>query len=207
MAEICADQDLEADAAEVWRRFLRAAYLQRAETHDEPVYHTYEEAWANQFERVFKLLRLPGDPEKASLHLKERLTGAPAFDDALAAIQALEEHYPIAVLSNADNDFLHACLERNGLKFDTVISSEDAGAIKPHPDIFHFLARKLNEPVGRILYAGDNPIPDVLGPSRAGMKVAWVNRTGMRKPRKVPYPDIRVESLTDLVRILTPTRD
>jgi len=207
MAEICADQGLDADATEVWRRFLRAAYLQRAETHDEPVYHTYQEAWANQFERVFKLLRLPGDANAASLHLKERLTAAPAFDDALPAIQALKAQYPVAVLSNADNDFLHACLDRNGLNFDTVISSEDAGAIKPHRDIFHFLARTMNVPVGRILYAGDNPIPDVLGPSRAGMKSAWVNRTGMRKPRNVPSPDIRVKSLSELVRILIPTRD
>lgn len=207
MAEICADQRLDADATEVWRRFLRAAYLQRAETHDEPVYHKYQEAWANQFERVFKLLRLPGDPNAASLHLKTCLAAAPAFDDALSAIRALEAHYPIAVLSNADNDFLHDCLDRNGLKFDIVVSSEDAGSIKPHPDIFRFLARKMKVPIGRILYVGDNPIPDVLGPGRAGMKVAWVNRTGMRKPRKVPYPDIRVKSLSELVRILIPTGD
>ena len=205
MAEICAEQRLAADAAEVWRRFLRAAYLQRAETHDEPVYHTYQEAWANQFDRVFKLLKLRGDPNAASLHLKKRLTEAPAFDDALFAIDALQPHYAIALLSNADNDFLHACLARNGLRFKTVVSSEDARAIKPHPDIFRFLARQISVAPQNILYAGDNPIPDILGPSRAGMKVAWVNRNGMRKPRNVPYPDIRVRSLTELVRILIPT--
>jgi len=207
MAEICADQRLDADAAEVWRRFLRAAYLQRAETHDEPVYHTYQEAWTNQFERVFKLLKLQGDPRAAALHLKKRLAEARAFDDALPAIQALEAHCPIAVLSNADNDFLHACLDRNGLRFRTVISSEDAGAIKPHPNIFRFFARRISVDPQNILYVGDNPIPDILGPSRVGMKVAWVNRNGIRKPRNVPFPDIRVKSLTELVRILIPTRE
>lgn len=202
MAEMCAEQGLEADAADVWRRFLRAAYLQRAENHEHPVYQRYDAAWAAQFERVFKRLRLEGDPYAAANHLKRRLAEAPAFEDAAPAIEALSARYPVALLSNADNDFLHACLDANGLSFDIVLSSEDAGAIKPDPGIFLVLAERMGLPPERILYAGDNPIPDVLGPSRAGMKVAWVNRAGMRKPRRVPQPDLRVRSLEELVEVL-----
>jgi FMN phosphatase YigB (HAD superfamily) len=55
-----------------------------------------------------------------------------------------------------------------------------------------------------VLYVGDNPIPDVLGPVRAGMKCAWVNRNGMRKPRNVPHPNVRVRSLEELVSVLVP---
>lgn len=207
MAEICADQRLDADAGEVWRRFLRAAYLQRAENHERPVYQRYDAAWAAQFERAFKLLRLDGDAVAAANHLKVRLAEAPAFEDAGPAIEALRAHFPVALLSNADNDFLSACLDANQLTFDLVLSSEDAQAIKPDSRIFLQLADWMNERPERILYAGDNPIPDVLGPARAGMKVAWVNRTRMRKPRRVPYPDLRVRSLTELVRILVPARD
>ncbi len=53
---------------------------------------------------------------------------------------------------------------------------------------------------------GDNPVPDVLGPVRAGMKCAWVNRNGLRRPRKVPPPDIRVRSLSELLPILLPAK-
>lgn len=207
MAEICADQGLDADAADVWRRFLRAAYLQRAENHEHPVYQRYDEAWAAQFEHVFKRLRLDGDAAAAANHLKIRLAEAPAFGDAAPAIEALRAHSPVALLSNADNDFLYACVDANKLSFDLILSSEDARVIKPDPDIFQQLAKRMKKEPARILYAGDNPIPDVLGPSRAGMKVAWVNRIGMRKPRRVPYPDVRVRSLTELVSILVPTRD
>ncbi len=56
----------------------------------------------------------------------------------------------------------------------------------------------------QILYAGDNPIPDVLGPRQAGLKVAWVNRLGVRRPRRVPPPDIRVRNLTELLPVLVP---
>jgi putative hydrolase of the HAD superfamily len=54
---------------------------------------------------------------------------------------------------------------------------------------------------------GDSPIPDVLGPRQAGLRAAWVNRLGVRRPRRVPPPDIRVRTLTELVPLLTPDHD
>jgi 2-haloalkanoic acid dehalogenase type II len=204
MAEICAAQGLEADAADLWRRFLRASYLMRSEHHADPVYKRYDRAWADQFEYVFKRMRLAGDPWAAALQFKAALAGASAFPDAQPAIGALRPHYRLALLSNADDDFLGECLARNELRFDIVVTSEQAEAIKPNPAIFEYLARELNVAPANVLYAGDNPIPDVLGPVRAGMMSAWVNRNGVRKPRNVPQPDVRVRSLEELVGLLVP---
>ena len=202
MAEICAAQGLDADAAELWRRFLRASYLMRSEHHEDPVYKRYDQAWADQFEYVFKRMRLKGDHWSAALQFKAALAGASAFPDARPAIEALRPHYRLALLSNADDDFLGECLARNDLQFDTVVTSEQAEAIKPNPAIFEYLSRKLDVAPANVLYAGDNPIPDVLGPHRAGMMSAWVNRTGVRKPRNVPQPDVRVRSLEELMGLL-----
>jgi 2-haloalkanoic acid dehalogenase type II len=202
MAEICDQQGLDADAADLWRRFLRAAYLMRAETHHDPVYKRYDQAWAEQFEYVFKRMRLAGDAWAAALHLKFRLAGAPLFDEAGPVIEMLQPHYRLALLSNADDDFLNECLDRNGLVFDTVVTSEQARAIKPNEEIFRYLARRLDLAPDRILYVGDNPIPDVLGPVRAGMKSAWLNRNGLRKPRNIPQPHFRLRSLRDLITLL-----
>lgn len=204
MAEICAEQGLDADAAELWRRFLRAALYFRSENHHEPAYRRYDEAWAIQFERVFKQLRLRADQWAAARYFKRKLAEAPAFEEAVPVVEALRPRYRLALLSNADDDFLTECLQRNGLHFDTVVTSEQAGAIKPDPAIFRHLAHRMSLPAEVILYAGDNPVPDVLGPKRAGMPVAWVNRTGVRRPRKVPPPDIRVRSLTELLPRLVP---
>ena len=79
MAEICDQQSLEADAADLWRRFLRVSYLMRSENHHDPVYKRYDQAWADQFEYVFRHLKLPGDAYASANHLKARLAGAPAF--------------------------------------------------------------------------------------------------------------------------------
>ncbi len=203
-AEICALQGLEADAADLWRRFLRAALHFRSENHRDPVYRRYDEAWAVQFQRVFKQLKLRGDPEAAADHLREKLASATAFPEVYPVLEALRSRYRLAVLSNSDDDFLTAALRRNNLSFDTVVTSEQAGAIKPDPAIFHHLVRRLKLEPARILYAGDTPIPDLLGPRQAGLKVAWVNRVGARRPRKVPPPDIRVRNLTELLPVLLP---
>jgi 2-haloalkanoic acid dehalogenase type II len=204
MAEICADQGLDGDAAELWKRFLRASYLMRSEHHHDPVYKRYDQAWADQFEHVFKRLRLPGDAWKAALYFKARLADAPAFEDAAPAIEAIGRRYKVALLSNADDDFLTACLARNNLSFKHVLTSEMAKAIKPNPAIFLKMARRLRLSPESILYAGDNPIPDVMGPQRAGMRSVWVNRDGLRKPRGMPQPDLRVRSLSELVAFLVP---
>lgn len=201
-AEICARQGLDADAADMWRRFLRAALRFRSENHREPVYTRYDYAWARQFELIFKQLRLRGDAWAAAEYLRGKLASASAYAEVHPVLEALRPHYRLAVLSNSDDDFLTAALQRNGLQFDTVVTSEQAGAIKPDPAIFRFLARRLGLRPARILYVGDNPVPDILGPRQAGLKVAWVNRAGIRRPRRVPPPDIRVKSLSELVLIL-----
>ncbi|MEX0800021.1 MAG: HAD-IA family hydrolase [Dehalococcoidia bacterium] len=203
-AEICADQRLDADAADLWRRFLAAAFKFRSENHHDPIYTRYDEAWARQFEYVFRRLKLPGDPWAASHHLRERLATADAFAEVRPVLDALHSRYRLAVLSNSDDDFLHAALKRNDLDFDVVVTSEQAGAIKPNPAIFHHLAARLGLEPARILYVGDNPIPDVLGPRNAGMRVAWVVRTPQRRPSKVPPPDLRVRTLSELVPRLVP---
>src|SRR3990172_1008214 len=66
--------------------------------------------------------------------------------------------------SNAADDFLTAALERNNLRFDTVVTSEQAGAIKPDPAIFHYLTARLGLQPPHVLYVRDNSLPDVLDP-------------------------------------------
>jgi 2-haloacid dehalogenase len=205
MAEICDRQSLDADAADLWQRFLRAALKFRSENHHDPVYTRYDDAWARQFQYVFKRLKLNGDHRAAAAHFRDNLAAARVFPEVYPVLDALRPRYRLAVLSNSDDDFLYAAMESNGLRFDTVVTSEQARAVKPNPAAFRYLARRLDLPPARILYVGDNPIPDVLGPKQAGLPVAWVNRAGLRRPRKVPPPDIRVRNLTELLPCLLPS--
>ncbi len=203
-AEICALQGLDADAGDLWRRFLRAARHFPSEEHHKPVYRRYDEAWEVQFQHVFQRLKLRGDPSAAAAYLRDKLSSAVAFPEVYPVLEALRPRYRLSLLSNADDDFLTAALQHNNLQFDTIVTSEQAGAIKPNPAIFHHLTDRLGLDPEQVLYAGDSPIPDVLGPRQAGLKVAWVNRQGVRRPRRVPPPDIHVLNLTELLPVLIP---
>jgi putative hydrolase of the HAD superfamily len=109
-------------------------------------------------------------------------------------------------MSNADNDFLLPCLDRNGLKFPSVITSEDLQVYKPHVAIFNAVSDALGVPHTSILYVGDSRTADVFGAKHAGMFSAWVNRKGAvyhHNETPHPYePDFEIANLEDLLRIV-----
>lgn len=67
-------------------------------------------------------------------------------------------------------------LERLGLDglWDVAMSSEDAGSLKPDPQPFRELAKRLEADPGRILYVGNNCEYDVGGAAAAGMQTALI---------------------------------
>jgi 2-haloacid dehalogenase len=203
MAEIARAQGLDVDPGVFWDRFVEAAFVFRGENVARPAYRRYEEAWAFQFERAAEDLGFEGDGRLAALRLKEKLSEAEAYGDAAEVVEALRARYRLAILSNADDDFLHACLARNGLEFEVVVSSEVAQALKPGPAIFGYLAGVLGLEHHQILYVGDSPMPDIVGARRAGVPVAWLNRSGRPLPAGIPEPDLQVGSLRDLLAVLS----
>jgi len=203
MAEIARAQGLEVDPEVLWDRFVEAAFVFRGENVARPAYRRYEEAWAFQFERAAQDLGFEGDGLLAALRLKAELSQAEAYADAAEVLEALRARYRLAILSNADADFLHACLARNGLKFEVVVSSEVAQALKPAPAIFDYLAGVLGLEHHQILYVGDSPMPDIVGARQAGVPVAWLNRPGRPLPAVIPEPDLQVGSLRDLLAVLS----
>lgn len=202
MAEIARGQGLEVDPEVLWDRFVEAAFVFRGENVARPAYRRYDEAWAFQFERAARDLGFEGDGGLAAAHLKEKLSEAEAYPEAAEVLEALRARYRLAVLSNADSDFLQACLARNGLEFDVVVSSEVAQALKPDPAIFTYLAGVLGLEHHEMLYVGDNPMPDIVGARQAGVPVAWLNRSGHRLPEHIPEPELEVGSLRDLLAAL-----
>lgn len=209
MARICEIQGLLADGAEVWKRFLRSAIafqrkraMNGASPADGVAYWRYGDTWPLHFADVFRQLRLDGDPQSASEFLRATLAQAPAYSDAAEVVESVRQAYPVALLSNADDNFLLPCLAYNGLHFETVITSESVMAMKPDPTIFRRLSESIDVEPASILYVGDNPIADVLGARLSGLQVAWINRFSLRKPRRAPHPDIRLRSLSDLLPAL-----
>jgi 2-haloalkanoic acid dehalogenase type II len=177
-----------------------------------PPFRPYRDEWPEHFAICFEELGVQGDARLAYARLRDLLSHAIAFPESRRVVEVLSRRLPIALLSNADDDFLLPCLSRNGLAFPTLVSSESARAYKPHVSIFETLSRSLGVPRERIIYIGDSRFADVAGAKNAGMVAAWVNRKGTAsKPieasgdgpqRPLPQPDYELASLADILPIL-----
>ncbi len=172
-----------------------------------PPFRPYKDEWPEHFGICFQELGVPGDADVASEQLRQLLGQAPAYPEVKGVVEELSRRLPIAVMSNADNDFLRPCLAFNGLRFETVISSEDVSAYKPHFSIFSATSDALNLPLTSILYVGDSRTADVIGSKHAGMHSGWINRRGLsfhpEEGEARPFePDYEMETLEDLLRII-----
>jgi 2-haloalkanoic acid dehalogenase type II len=172
-----------------------------------PPFRPYRDEWPEHFGICFEELGVPGDPDRASEQLRVLLGQAPAYPEVKRVVDELAHRRPVAVLSNADNDFLHPCLEFNGLGFEIVVSSEDVLAYKPHFSIFQATSDALKLPLTTILYVGDSRTADVIGSKHAGMRSAWINRRGLAfhptEGEARPFePDYEMGTLEDLLSIV-----
>jgi len=175
-----------------------------------PPFRPYREEWTEHFALCFEELGLQGDAAAAHERLRELISQGAAFPDSRRTVEAIRRKLPVALLSNADDDFLYPCLERNGLEFPIVVTSEGARAYKPHLAIFRRLCEEMALPPEKVLYVGDSRLADVTGAKHAGLKAAWVNR-GRGGPRSTEWsssgrellePDFEVDSLTELLAVL-----
>ncbi len=165
----------------------------------------YRDAWLSAFELASTELNL--DPAYAPAAIDmfyEDLKGREMYRDVVPALEALRARVPIAIVSNADHEYLHGTLKTHNLSFDHVIHSEGTRVYKPHPLIFQTALDALSiEDPSHAIYVGDSPREDIQGPQDIGIPAVWVNRTGADWPQDVPTtPDYEVTNLLGLVDIV-----
>ena len=61
---------------------------------------------------------------------------------------------------------------------DVLVTSEETGVAKPHPDIFHSALKQLDCTADQVVMVGDNWVNDIVGASGVGIRGIWLNRYG-----------------------------
>jgi len=114
--------------------------------------------------------------------------------DALPALTRLGTQFPLVSVTNGNAD-----LERIGLAhlFRFTVSSRDCGVAKPAPEIFHAACARLGLPPHAVLHVGDDPELDVAGARAAGLRTAWINRSGAAWSWS-EQPDVVTSDLAEL---------
>ena len=105
----------------------------------------------------------------------------------------------LATFTNGASAVADALLTRAGIRtdFEALLSVEDAGTWKPAPGSYAYAASALGVHPGELMLVAVHPW-DTDGAARAGLRTAWVNRTGKAFPPYLLRPEITVATLPQL---------
>ena len=99
------------------------------------------------------------------------------FPDAIPALDALRGRYRLGAITNGNADIALVGLDAH---FDFALVAAEFGAAKPDPRIFLEACRRAGVAPHQALHVGDDPLLDVVGAKRAGLRAAWIERRGRR---------------------------
>jgi 2-haloacid dehalogenase len=148
--------------------------------------------------------RLEFPPAGAEISsLPDSLAGWKPFPDTVAALHQLKSRYQLAIISNVDDDLFAPTLAKLEVKFDHIITAEQARAYKPSPSIFKLAEKRIGATRAQWLHVAQSVYHDVVPARSLGIANVWVNR---RSPRTgagaaqaaSPHPDLEVPDLQTL---------
>ena len=124
------------------------------------------------------------------------------FPDAVPGLQHLRNKFQLVVLSNGERDFLaHLVKNRIRYDFDGVISVQDVGVFKPHPQVYRYAARMLKAEPCELLMVSSNSF-DLVGARASGYRGAYINRYDLPYDETPYRPDIEARDFLSLARKL-----
>ncbi len=127
-------------------------------------------------------------------------------DGVLDTLQALRERgLHVGMVSNIDEDQLDHLVGAADLRpyFDSLLSSERAGACKPAPAIFAEALRRAGCAPAEALFVGDTLAQDVAGAKRAGMRAALIwHRDDTAPPQGEVQPDHVIRAIPELLELV-----
>ncbi len=118
------------------------------------------------------------------------------YPDSLDALRRIARLVPVASLTNGNAD-----LQRIGIHahFAHHVCARDARCAKPDPRIFLAAAAQLGVAPQAILHVGDDPLLDMVGAHRVGLRTAWINRLGESWPAAFGTPpELELRDLGEL---------
>jgi 2-haloacid dehalogenase len=126
------------------------------------------------------------------------------FTDVEPGLKRLKETgHTMVVFSNGSARMLEALMDAANLRsyFEGFVSVAEVKTYKPSPRVYRHVAQRLGRPVGEIRLVSSNPFDDIRAEA-AGMRAAWVDRSGGMFDTLASPPEIVVGTLTELADIL-----
>ena len=126
------------------------------------------------------------------------------YPHAREVLDVLREHYPLALVTDAQKVYARAELYRVGLLgyFDPIVVSGDHGYRKPDRRLFQAALDAMNVAAENTLYVGNDMHRDVFGAREVGMMTVMFDSDQGKKAYRDCVPDYTITDLRDLLTIL-----
>lgn len=123
------------------------------------------------------------------------------FPGTLPTLDALRDSFQLALVSDAQKDFIYPEIELTGLSsyWATIVISSDFGYRKPDPRTIETALKRLDVLPGEAIYVGDNVYHDVAGAQNADVYSVLIDRHDqLSKLKSEVVPDRVFDNLNAL---------
>ncbi len=114
-------------------------------------------------------------PSRAADLLRAMGAQLEPWPEAPEVLRRLSESVQIGVVTNCSEELGQRAAAHVGVRFDTVVTAEAAGAYKPRLEPYRLALDRLGIQPSRALFVAGSPA-DISGAGGAGMDVWWHNR-------------------------------
>jgi 2-haloacid dehalogenase len=205
---------------------LRSLLRNRANIEDDKLLELYGEIEAQIESGPYMVYRavLGRAAEEIGRRLNASITAADAqhfaqslrlwkpFPDTVDALQSLNKHYKLAIISNIDDDLFADTQRLLRTSFEFVVTAQQVRSYKPsHRNFEEAMKRAEERGIAKkeMLHAAQSLYHDVAPANALGLKSAWVNRrfgkegAGATTPGNAK-PSMKVNSMEELAKKLVP---
>jgi 2-haloacid dehalogenase len=144
-------------------------------------YRPYRQVLRDTLKMTFDMFHIPFDEVEAEEFANSMGHWQP-FPDTKDAIIELQKYLKVVLITNTDDSIIQETERTIGVKFDDVITAEQAKAYKPSHKGFLLARERLGLRVSEIWHAGFGFKYDIVPATELGYTTVWVNRQGEGRP-------------------------
>ncbi len=147
-------------------------------------YRPYRQVLQDTMKMTFDRFHIPTDKVEVE-EFADSMGHWKPFPDTRDAIIELQKYVRVALITNTDDSIIHETERTIGVKFDEIITAEQARAYKPSHKGFLLARERLGLQVSEIWHAGFGFKYDIVPAAELGYTTVWVNRQGEARPVNV----------------------
>jgi 2-haloacid dehalogenase len=139
-----------------------------------------------------------GLPDAAAVALEARWLELAPWSGVPAVLDALQGRSKLAIVTNCSRRLGMLAAARLNVRWDCVMTAEEAGYYKPDPRPYRLALARIGVPAAEAVFVAGSGY-DLFGTSAVGLRSYWHNHTGLARPLGAPAADFESPAIESLI--------